>query len=162
MTCKIQLTQGKVALVDAADFDFLSQWPWHAFKNPNGQFYACRNSDFSADGKRKHIFMHRVLADTPEGFDTDHINGDSLDNRRCNLRVASRSQNMWNRAPNRRGTSRHKGVSWHKQHRKWCANIQVNKRRIFIGLFRSETEAAEAYAKRAATEFGEFNREVAI
>lgn len=155
---EILLTQGMTAVIDDEDYDFINQWKWHAFKSLNGKFYACRNSPFDPEGRRTHIFMHRVLADTPDGFDTDHINGNPLDNRRNNLRVANRAQNMWNRAPNKKGSSPHKGVHWHKQHKKWCVSIQVNKRRMHLGLFDSEIEAAEVYASKAATEFGEFNR----
>ena len=154
----ITLTKGLEALVDDEDFEFLSQWPWHAFKGYAGKFYACRNSAPDANGKRSHIFMHRVIANTPDGMDTDHINGNGLDNRRANLRHASRAENMWNRAPNRGGSSRHKGVYWHRQHNKWCASIQVEKKRLHLGLFETEQAAAEAYATRAALEFGEFGR----
>lgn len=158
MTREIPLTRGLCAIVDDEDFEFLSQWPWHAFKGHGDKFYACRNSAFDAEGKRTHIFMHRVIAQTPDGMDTDHINGNGLDNRRSNLRHASRSENMWNRAPNRRGTSKHKGVYWHCQRNKWCASIQVGKVRKHLGLFETEQAAAEAYAARAEVEFGEFHR----
>lgn len=155
---EIPLTRGFCAIVDDEDYEVLTQWAWHAFKGHGEKYYAARNSAYDAEGRRQHIFMHRVIARTPPGMDTDHINGDPLDNRRANLRHASRAQNMWNRAPNREGSSRYKGVYWHKQHGKWCASIQVGKRRKHIGLFHSEAAAAEAYAIRAAVEFGEFNR----
>lgn len=155
----IPLTQGYSAIVDDCDYDRLSRWPWHAFKGSSGHIYAARNSKPDAEGRRGHIFMHRVLAGTPEGMDTDHINGNTLDNRRCNLRPATRAQNMWNRKANRGGSSSLKGVYWHKQHSKWCASIQVNKRRKHLGLFKTETEAASAYQKAAAAAFGRFYRE---
>lgn len=154
---QIPLTKGYSAIVDDEDYDFLMQWKWHVVVGPK-HVYAMRNSA-PVDGRRHHILMHRVLNDTPEGFDTDHANGNSLDNRRSNLRTATRTQNMWNRAPNRRCASRHKGVSWHRQHRKWVAAIQVNGRRRHIGLFDDEDAAAAAYAARARKEFGDFNRD---
>jgi hypothetical protein len=156
----IPLTKGLVAIVDDEDFEFLSRWSWHAFEGCSGNVYAARNSAPDANGRRKHIFMHRVIADTPEGAETDHRNGNGLDNRRSNLRHADRMRNMWNRAPNRSGSSRHKGVYWHAQHRKWCASIQAGKRRRHLGLFQSEEAAAAAYAHAAAETFGEFNRSV--
>lgn len=162
MSRLIPLTKGYSATVDDADYEFLSQWKWHAFLGGAGHVYAARNSAFDAEGKRTHIFMHRVLCETPDGFDTDHENGNSLDNRRSNLRAATRAQNMHNRSPNRKGSSKYKGVYWHKQHRKWVASIQVHKRRYHIGLFTSEASAAEAYSVRAAAEFRDFNREQAI
>lgn len=152
----IPLTKGYTTVVDDGDFEALSQWKWHAFPSPSGKVYAARNSK-RVDGRRSHIFMHRILCGTPAGMDTDHINGVTLDNRRCNLRVATRAQNMWNRAPNQRSASPYKGVFWHGQSGKWAASIQVNKRRYHLGLFRNEEEAAATYAARALEEFGEFN-----
>jgi hypothetical protein len=154
---KIALTKGYVAVVGDEDFDFLMQWSWHAFPSASGHVYAARNSE-PVNGRRQHIFMHREIARTPHGLFTDHINGNALDNRRGNLRVVTKTQNMWNRRANDNGTSKHKGVSWHKQHRKWIAAIQVNKRRFHIGLFDTEEGAAMAYAARAAREFGQYNR----
>lgn len=155
---EIRLTKGFVAIVDDEDFEFLSQWKWHANASAARRTYAMRNSAPDADGKRAHIMMHRVVCAVAPGEEVDHINGNGLDNRRANLRPVTRGQSMWNRAPNASGSSRHKGVYWHKQHRKWVAAIQVNKKRVHIGLFTSEDAAARAYAERAAAEFGEFNR----
>ncbi len=155
---EIPLTKGFCAIVDDEDYDFIMQWKWHSYLGYE-RFYAHRNSSYN-NGKRSHIFMHRVINNTPDGYDTDHINGNSLDNRKCNLRTATRSQNMWNRSPNKISKSRYKGVSWHKQHRKWIANIQVNKKRHFIGLFENELEAAKAYSDRARIEFKNFNKEI--
>lgn len=154
----IPLTQGHVTLVDDEDYEFLMQWKWHALKGGSG-VYAHRNA--KPRGKKTiHVMMHRVINNTPPGMDTDHINGNTLDNRRCNLRSATRSQNMQNRKPNIKGASKYKGVSWHKQHRKWVAAIQVGKRRCHIGLYEKETDAAKAYAEQAAIFFGHFNREI--
>jgi hypothetical protein len=145
----ISLSRGYSAVVDDEDYEFLSQWQWHVCVGSQaGKLYAMRNSD-CVDGKRSHVLMHRVINQTPPGFDTDHINGDGLDNQRRNLRTASRSQNMWNRKPNKKGASRHKGVYWHAQHQKWCASIQVNKKRHRIGLFSDERDAANAYFRQS-------------
>lgn len=154
---EIPLTKGYIAIVDDEDHAFLSQWRWHVCIGPK-HVYAMRNSAPS-NGKRHHIMMHRELCPVADGYEVDHINGNSLDNRRDNLRPVTRSQNMWNRAPNINGKSRYKGVCWHKQHQKWIASIQVNKRKYHIGLFTSEDDAGRAYAERAALEFGEYNRE---
>ncbi len=152
---RIKLTQGYYAIVDDEDYEFLSRWEWHVLLGNN--VYAMRNSRFYR-GKRHHILMHRVINKTPKGRDTDHVNGNGLDNRRKNLRTASRAQNMHNRRANENGASRFKGVSWHKQHRKWCASIQVNKKRRHIGLFRDEMDAALAYEAEAKRMFGDFYR----
>lgn len=150
----ISLTQGFEAIVDDEDYDFLMQWKWHICRGSH--IYAMRNSA-PINGKRTHILMHRVLCKTPDGFDTDHINGNGLDNRRSNLRAVSRSQNMWNRLPNKNGGSLHKGVHWHKQHSKWVASIQINRKRRHIGLFENEHDAAAAYTAAAERHFGEYS-----
>lgn len=153
----IPLTRGLCATVDDEDYHFLMQWKWHAYRGHDGTVYAHRNSE-PVNGKRSHIMMHRVINDTPPGMDTDHVNGDGLDNRRANLRTASRAQNMWNRRPNKEGSSPFKGVYWHVQHGKWAASIQVNKKRKHIGLFATQEEAADAYRARAAIEHATFQK----
>jgi len=90
---EIQLTQNKVALVDDEDFEYLNQFKWCAAKL-SGIFYAVRNAP--RDGKRYMYFMHRVIMQTPDGMQTDHKSGETLDNRRCNLRVCSVMQNGHN------------------------------------------------------------------
>jgi hypothetical protein len=156
---QIPLTQGYQVIVDAADYEWLSQWQWHVCVAAH--MYAMR-SKHREDGTCFHIMMHREINQTPDGLFTDHINGNSLDNRRCNLRTVTKTQNMWNRRPNLNGSSQYKGVHWHKQHGKWAACIQVNKKRYHIGLFDSETEAAMAYLLRSEKEFGVYNKELII
>jgi len=153
---RIGLTQGYFAIVDDGDYAWLMRWKWHVVIGPH-HVYAMRHSR-PVKGKRHHILMHRVICKTPVGMDTDHINGNSLDNRRQNIRIATRSQNMHNRKPNKRGVSKFKGVHWHKQHRKWCAVIQINKKRHHIGLFRDERVAALAYEATAKKAFKQFFR----
>lgn len=157
LTKQINLTQGYVTSVDSVLYSWLSQCKWHVFKSSSGKMYAaCSNQMF--DGKKhKRLFMHRVINNTSDGMDTDHINGHSLDNRKSNLRDVTRSQNMWNRKPNSKGSSKYKGVYWHKQHKKWCASIQANKKRLHVGLFDCEIEASIEYNKKAKELFGKFN-----
>ena len=159
VTKTIPLTQGYETIVDDEDYEFLVQWQWHVCFSSSGNVYAMRNSE-PVNGRRHHILMHRVLNGTPKGLRTDHRDGNGLNNSRDNLRDATPVQNGQNRRPNKVGTSKYKGVFWHKQHRKWYAKIQVNKKPITIGLFRDEKEAADAYAARAAIEFSDFNKEV--
>lgn len=156
--CEIPITKGYSTIVDEDDYHFLMKWKWHACLSGD-RVYAMRNSK-TKNGKRHHIMMHRIINKTPDGMDTDHINGNGLDNRRSNLRNATRTQNQWNRRENKKGASKYKGVYWHKQHRKWIASIQVGKIRFHLGLFINELDAANAYAERAETEFGDFNREI--
>lgn len=160
---EISLTRGLSCIVDDEDYEFLMQWKWQAAPNGGGHFYAARRSRLS-DGRKSGerqtmILMHRVLAATPKDMVTDHINGKTLDNRRSNLRVATHTQNMQNRAKRKNTSSAHKGITWDGTRRKWAAVLQANNRTFFIGRFAREEDAAEAYAARAAKEFGEFNRE---
>jgi len=128
MTKEIELTRGLVALVDDEDFDELSKFNWHAMKS-RSNFYASRR----ASGKV--IRMHNMIVPPPDGFLVDHINKNSLDNRRCNLRLATRLQNVLNSDLKR--TSQFIGVSYKERDKKWTA-------RIGLGSFESEAEAAEA------------------
>lgn len=102
--------------------------------------------------------MHRVILNTPPGMDTDHINGDGCDNRRCNLRICTRSQNMANggKYKIKDSTSPYRGVCWHKAIGKWRVQIKVNGRRIALGYFDDERKAAAAYNAAALEHFEEF------
>jgi len=146
----IKLTQNKQAVVDDGDHEELSRYSWY-YK----QGYAVRNSEYSNDGKRTTIRMHREIMSTPTGFETDHINHDKLDNRRKNLRIVDRSQNMWNRKP-QKGRSPYKGVTYNKKHGKWYAQIQKNGVKIHIGSYSSDIEASKAYQEAASRLHGTF------
>lgn len=141
---EIPLTQGRVALIDEADFDWLNQWKWHYDKG-----YATRTS--------KKIFMHRVIMRPPLGMVTDHINGNGLDNRRSNLRLATVTQNCQNARIRKDNTSFFKGV-YRTNTDKWRARIQVGKKRLFLGDFSSAQEAAGVYITAALEFHGEFAR----
>ena len=142
----IVLSQGKEAIVDDEDYDLISSHKWSFDGN-----YAIRM--VRLDGKQRCVLMHRVLNNTPKGKHTDHINGDKLDNRRENLRVCTSSQNHMNKI-SKRGTSKYKGVYKEKRRKGWIVRIK----RIYIGEFSCEIEAAKAYNEAAIREFGEFAR----
>ena len=144
----IPLTQGKVAIVDAEDYEWLSKNKWHA-ANTGGKFYACRSI------KQRTISMHRVIMGEPKGMVVDHIDGNSLNNRRCNLRSCTTAQNICNQRP-KGGTSKYKGVCFQKRENKWKAKIRFNGKGIHIGNFDEEIDAAKAYDKKANELFGEF------
>lgn len=86
----------------------------------------------------------------------DHINHNKLDNRRCNLRICTETQNNMNKCFDSRNTSGYKGVSWHKSARKWFAYIRFNKQRLNIGFFDDPVEAAHAYDDAARIYHGEY------
>lgn len=108
-------------------------------------------------GKQKIVFMHRLIAKPPIGFEVDHVNGDRLDNRRLNLRVVTRAQNSYNRFKN---TNKHgfKGVHFHKTRKMFEAKIRHQGREKFIGWYTNPEEASAAYAQKAIELRGEYAR----
>lgn len=152
---QIPLTQNQFALVDAEDYEYLMQWKWYALFKPNGNcFYAVRNSE-TLNGRRKMIKMHRLIMNNPK-INVDHIDHNTLNNCRSNLRVATHSQNMANRNSKKNGTSQYLGVGWHKVVNKWYAGISKDNKSIHIGVFKNEIDAALAYNKKAIEIHGEF------
>ena len=147
---EIELTKGFKTIVNADDFEWLNQWSWYCAHG-----YAVRTV-YDENGKPHQLRMHRLIINTPDGLDTDHINGDKLDNQRHNLRPATRSQNVANTFVEKRNKSGYKGVSWKKTNKKWCAQIRVDNVVRHIGLFDKKEEAAKAYNKEAKKYFGEF------
>lgn len=128
-------------LIDASDADFLCQWGWTL----NAQGYAAR-ANTTSDGKRETVRIHRELLGLPRipnGIEVDHISRDKLDNRRTNLRIVTRWEQMQN-IPPRIGSSPYRGVWFHKSSGKWRAQVQVHGEQYYLGGFTSEMEASEA------------------
>ncbi len=146
----INLSRGYTAIVDNEDYDELSKYKWSA--STCGK-YAYRITG-KRNGKRRTVRMHRVIIDIESGMETDHVNGNGLDNRRCNLRQCTRSQNMFNRPALKNNKSGYKGVYWSLG--KWRAAIQCNKITYRLGGFDDKKDAAIAYNNRAQELFGEF------
>lgn len=151
---EIRLTQGKVTLVDDRNFGWLNQWKWY-FHHTG---YAVRNQWNSVTKKRYMIFMHRLILNTPKGFEADHINQNKLDNQRSNLRIATHSQNQSNGDAYQNNTSGYKGVHWDKKAKKWDARIQVTGKRIRLGAYEKKWVAALAYNIAAIGYRGKFAR----
>ena len=149
---EIQLTQGQVALVDDEDYEKLNQFKWYAFKGWN-VFYAGRQSS-KVNGKCRKLRMHHdIIGFPPKGLQTDHRDGNGLNNQRENLRFATNRQNQQNRKHQGK-SSRYPGVCWQKNDKKWQANIQINGKLKYLGNFKTEKEAFEAY-RCAVEELGE-------
>jgi hypothetical protein len=144
--CKIPLTQGRYAKVDPEDYIWLSQFRWHCKAGTNS-IYAVRS--ISVNGKSKRIYMHRLIADTPDNLVCDHINHYTLDNRSANLRNCTLKQNNANSRSAANSSSKYKGVSWCSAKGKWAAYIKKDSRQFFLGHFSDEKEAALEYDKAA-------------
>lgn len=152
---EIPLTQGRVALVDDADYEWLNQWKWYAVKYPNN-FYAVSSAINIKSQKYKRIRMHRLILNTPKNMDTDHANHNGLDNQRHNIRICTTKQNTRNRLPRRKCSSLYKGVSWNKKVEKWIVFIANNRKNENLGCFDDEIKAAIAYDAKAKELFGKF------
>lgn len=147
-----------VVLIDEADLELISRYSWRVRRHRRtGKLYV------SAKAGGVNVMMHRLIGQTPDGLDTDHKNNDSLDNRRCNLRSATRSQNNVNRAKQatyagKPTTSRFKGVTWDREKRCWRAAMRVGGRPKRLGRFDDEVEAARAYDRAILAQWGEYSR----
>ena len=141
-------------MVDDGDYKVLSKHKWTAKESGGNIFYAVRRNPTNG----KHFYMHKVIMGNPSGFEVDHISGDSLDNRKSNLRVCSHKQNLRNQKLSSANTSGYRGVYLRKDTRKWEAGIKVNQKRIVLGSFDNILDAARAYNNAAIKHFGEFAR----
>lgn len=156
----IPLTRNQNAIVDKEDFEWLSQWNWCAkWSERPKTFYATRGIRPPENGRRgthQHVIkMHREILQCAPGEQTDHINGNGLDNRRANLRKCSIAQNNLNRPGNDVSVSGYKGVCKSNRpgrRKRWLARINEK----FIGMFNTPEEAARAYDEAAKKLHGEF------
>jgi len=153
---EINLTKGFKTQVDDEDFEYLNQWKWFALK---GKYtcYACRKSnkrDKINNVKRQDILMHREIINIPPKKQTDHKDGNGLNNQKENLRYCSHIQNCWNKNKTK-GKSKYKGI--HYINNKYIqARINYKKKEINLGMFKNEIDAAIAYDEAAKKYFGEF------
>jgi hypothetical protein len=155
----IPLTQGKEALVDDCDYEYLVQWKWQFQREGHRRTgYAVRIQ--RTGEKRSHLCMHRLVATRSglviDGKQLDHVDGDGLNNCRGDLRVSTTSQNHANRRRNRNNTSGFKGVTWNKRWKKWVAQIEVAGQNLYLNGFDDPRDAARAYNEAALEHFGEF------
>ena len=147
MLVKLNGKYGGHAIVDrrwALAIPEILEKPWHQ----SNKGYVRRS--IYVDGVVKSQFMHRLIyekihGEIPEGYELDHINRNTLDNRRCNLRLATCSQNHMNTVKHRKSSSKYKGVCWCKKLQKWGAYISINKKKQFLGYFEKEEDAARRY-----------------
>lgn len=148
MTKSILLTKGKVALVDDADYAYLSRWRWRL----NSKGYAIRSETIS--GKEMVYCMHRIILGATHGQYVDHIDHDRLNNVRSNLRLCTQSQNQANRRLQKNSTTGYKGVV--RSGERWHARIWVQGKCIHLGYHDNDYAAALVYDQAARRYFGEY------
>ena len=159
---KIKLTQGRWAIVDNEDFAWLSQWSWCYTRNGETG-YAKRTIDLSS--RQQTVYMHVEIMRRhrfwKRGKEVDHENTCGCDNRKVNLRPATRKANGANIGLQSNNTSGVRGVTWRKDCDKWQAQIVVNRKCVYLGSFSDKEEAIKARLKAEVKYFGEFQHDPA-
>lgn len=143
---EIRVGKSRVALVDDEDFERVSRHKWHS--HDDGRTCYARMG-------RRHgrMMMHAFILGSEPGMVIDHKNRNGLDNRKGNLRFATEAQNTWN-CGTVRGQSKYKGVC--RRNDRWLARICISNRKVDLGSFSEEAEAARAYNLAACHLRGEF------
>jgi len=155
-TISIPLTQDKVALIDAEDYSLVSNHNWHALHISHARTWYAFTKVKRADGVYTQIGMHCFIMGSVDDMHIDHISRDGLDNRRSNLRYATRTQNKANSEKYRTNTSGYKGVYWWARGHQWRAQVRCRGVRYHLGQFATAEEAAHAYDANARRLFGPF------
>lgn len=149
----VPLSKGLVAVIDADDYDIVAGINWYAQKSGR-TFYAKTNLP-RVNGRQGFLQMHTLIT----GFDiTDHIDGDGLNNRKFNLRPATKKENMRNRRTLSNNTSGFKGVTFRKDRGVWQARIMVDRKSVNLGFYACPKEAHNAYCRASSEMHGEFGR----
>ena len=153
---RIYLGEGEWTILDQEDYYRFGNFKW-GINGSGNRYYAVRNVK-TGTGKTKMMYMHREIMNPPPGLFVDHKNSHTLDNRRANLRLATRCQNMQNMRKRKNATSKYIGVSFKKAEGKWDARIKHEGKLILLGRFDNEIDGAKAHDEAAKKYHGEFAR----
>jgi hypothetical protein len=149
---EIKLSQNKIALVDDEDFEELNKHKWFFGE------YAKRNIRNKDKKKQEQVRMHRVIMNAPKTKEVDHIDGDKLNNQKNNLRLCTKIENLRNKGKLKTNISGFKGVSYDKKLNKWKAQISVNNKKIYLGIFDDKLLAYDKYCIACKKYHGNFSR----
>lgn len=138
-------------LVDKADEPLVNEYRWFIHTAPSGGKYV-RGYHKGSANRNTRVYMHQLIMGRRRGYVIDHVNGNSLDNRRSNLRFCTRQQNAFNRL----AKSGHRGITWNKQYQRWVARIQHQGRAHFIGKYTELQHGIIAYNAVAKVLYGEY------
>lgn len=148
--------------LDDEDVPMVKSYVWHLDSSvKRGKVYFFRVEQYyKEDGTRgSHRWMlHRMIMSTPVELVTDHIDGDTLNCQKSNMRICTQAENNKNMRGPKTNTSGFKGVSWHKGHKRWRADINVNCHQKSLGLFDTPEEAYKAYCEAKKKYHGEYIR----
>lgn len=151
---KIITKEGKEVLVDDEDFEYLSEFDWGMAKDyPRTTI---QNTSY---------YLHKMVMGVSSDSLVDHVDGNTLNNQKSNLRKCSKLENSRNRKLSKRNKSGYKGVTWYSRNEKWRASISVNNKVLWLGLFVNPVDAAIAYdlaAKRYYGEFAKTNKDLGL
>jgi len=146
----LQLTNGYEAIIDDDDFERVSSFKWHGAKSRTGVYVR--------HGRNPALILHRFILDAKPGVSVDHINGNTLDNRKENLRICTSAENTRNSRKYSTNVSGCKGVSYIEWRNKWASKITFNYKKYFLGYYNTREDAFEAYKAKAKEFFGEYAR----
>ncbi len=154
---KIKLSQNKYALIDNEDYDRINQWSWYYHTG-----YARRCIYPYGRGKTITLFLHRIVFNRKKwrgDEEVDHINGNTLDNRKKNLRICSRAENMMNQKNlHKKSYSGIRGIHWDKNYQKWSVHIKIGGIQKYFGSFETIQQARKVHKKEVVGLFGKFSR----
>lgn len=153
---ELNLTQRKIALVDDEDYEKVRYFRWYAYYDPAMRSFIPQRNITEEDGTRRTIYLHRFVMNAPKGSVVDHIDHDTLNCQKSNLRICTHAQNMLNRRVYKNNKTGFKGVEWRPEKNKFVARIRADNKKIHLGYFTDKVEAAKAYNTAAIKYHGEF------
>jgi hypothetical protein len=152
--------QGYDVLIDTEDYQkIMDNGPWYIKADHHKTYIAHSiNETIGTKHTARTVFLHRYLMNPPKSLQVDHINGETFDNRKCNLRICTHAENQRNKSKSKRNISGYKGVSFSKTSGKWYARIVKDRKIIYLGQFSTPEEAHSAYCEAVKKYHGEFGR----